>query len=164
MHHKLRIFVSEPYTVHDFKYLDTGIQGTASNIWSSTSYFDRQADGTVFSNPSATGWTSVYFKPNNNQYIPLSSGLTFEFDLVDLTVDSSNQFRVRAIDGGTNPYYTLTETGHYKFVFTDKLYGYLDEVALGSGVTYDTSISTLQLGIVDTGATASVKFKNFGYY
>lgn len=156
--------VSETYEVLDFKYVDTGIDGTASNIWSSTTYFDRQSDGTLFSNPSAAGWTSVYFKPNNSQNITLTDGLTFEFDIVAITVDATNQFRVRFIDNDTNPYYSLTETGHYKFVFSDKLYGYKDGVALGEGVIYDTTVSTLQAGIVDTGASASVKFKNFGYY
>ena len=156
--------VSEIYAVTDYNKLDTGIQGTASNIWSSTSYFDRQTDGTVFSNPSATGWTSVYFKPNNSQNIPLTDGLTFEFEILDIQVTQSDQFRVRFIDGGTNPYYSLTATGKYKFVLSDKLYGYKDGAPLGEGVTYDTSINTLNLGIIDTGASASVKFKNFGYY
>ena len=160
----MRIFQSETFVVTDYNKLDTGISGTASNIWSSTSYFDRQTDGTVFSNPSATGWTSVYFKPNISQYIPLTDGLTFEFEILDIQVTQSDQFRVRFIDGGTNPYYILTETGKYKFVLSDKLYGYKDGVALGEGVTYDTSINTVQLGIVNTGASASVKFKNFGYY
>ena len=138
--------------------------GSASNIWSSTTYFDRQTDGTVFSNPSATGWTSVYFKPDSSTNIPLTDGLTFEFEILDIQVTQSDQFRVRFIDGGTNPYYILTATGKYKFVLSDKLYGYKDGVPLGEGVTYDTSINTLNLGIIDTGASASVKFKNFGYY
>lgn len=158
------IFVSEIYAITDYNKLDTGILGTASNIWNNVNYFDRQTEGTVFSNPTATGWTSVYFQPNNTTYIPLTDGLTFEFEILDIQVTQADQFRVRFIDGGTNPYYILTATGKYKFVLSDKIYAYKDGVSLGNPVSYDNTKTSIQLGIVDTGASASVKFKNFGYY
>jgi len=158
------MFQSETYGITDYLKYDKGTLTEHSDIWSVLTYFDRQADGTVFSNPSATGWTSVYFRPNNNNNIPLTNGLTFEFELLDISVTQNDQFRIRFIDDATNPYYQLTETGKYKFVLSDKLYGYKDGVPLGNGVPYDTSKSTITVGIVNTGTSASVKFKNFGYY
>ena len=75
---------------------------------------------------------------------------------------NNGQIRLIIYDGN-NQLITMTQTGHYKIIISDKLYFYCDENLL-TLLEYDTTQTSVELRITNSVANTILKFRDLMIY
>ena len=162
---KYGTLVSQPYDVVDFQKLDKGLSGSGNhndNLWDDVNSLQRESDGTVLTNSSATSWISANIVGENTR-IPFTDSLTFEIDILELNLDPSYAQSRIYLNGWTD-YIQITATGKYRFVVTPtKITAYRNGAFL-TDKNLASTISESNFFLVVTTPTSSLKFINCGYY
>lgn len=155
--------VSETFELLDTLFYDSGILNDplVNNNWSSTTDFTRESDGTTY---TATTWATRTIQVNSDENITLNSGLTIELDVTRITSGGGTLYvTVRDSTGFRNM--SITGTGHWKIVCTDKVRKYKDNGTTAlQEESYNSSDATVKIGLVGTSGSPSMKFKDFKVY
>ena len=155
-------FVSEPYSVLDTLAYDKGIldDPQTNDIYSRTSSITRSSDGTgtVFSN---SDWNNCFILNGSSQDWS-NSGLAVEFEVLSLTGSGESRFTV---NDGSSKHTTLKNTGTHKFTISNGVIKYfVGGTQVGSDVSYDNTVSTVKLILINTNSARAMKFKEFKVY
>ena len=155
--------VSQPITLLDTKFYDTGIDGTANSNYENVAKLTRGSDGTVIN----TAWTNIRPKINNSTSLDLTNDLCFELDITEFNSPSvgSDQFRIQFDDGsGSAKTFWVATTGKHRFEIKDKIYVYIGDAINPSNTIDYTRNSTIIVQLVITSLNVTHKFKDVKIY
>jgi len=156
-----RIIQSEVFSVWDTIFYDEATSNNPNNNWDSTVDFNRESDGTTY---TAQTWVSRFIKPNNSIDIPLMDGLTYTFEVLDVSSSGGSVMTtVRDSTGFRNM--NISAIGSYKVILTDKVRMYREGVTNPLyELSYEAGDSAVKIGVVGSSGSPSMKFKEFKVY
>ena len=150
---------SETYEITDCISYDSGVTGTANNIYTTVTGVTKtvNSDGTVFTSSSSSpvSFNVKNMKTNSNVF---DSPFALEFDLLE--TDNTNFLNMYT---NGNQFITLSElgVGHWKVTFKDRVLSI--KVDNGTPVTYTKNTDTMQV-MFRMNSAGSFKIKNIEVY